>query len=475
MQRNMQASAPQQIFNLTATRTKGITGCPGYRRDEIRLSLSKLSHAIIIHDEPFENEVCPSCGNVHTNSEAMLAYPSSPHFSIEDSSDSPAQPPFFFPSHLPTLTRSNYEYSYSRASHYAPSPPSGQWADYNGPNVPADPSHASSTSSDLQLRWNHEQCSTHTSPWLNAQMVPRAFSWISPESYASYSLTTRQSPDILSDEDGTEKAALPSKKRMSPTARISGIHHTHSPSSGEAVFTPGMSPSAPSSAKTRHSVRPPGLTRCTSCRATNSPEWRKGPTGKKELCNSCGLRYARSKAKKEGNAAPRKKKEKLAHPSKAQVVDRGDTGSPASTHVAQDYVPLVSPTPPPSLPPQQQYHVHSTITINGGYSIMYSGSQLQYPPPSPQQQPASYYSAAAGLASLSNEQYSFSRATQQHYAGDHYGRATPPQHLMYDRESREREQEQHRARDREARTWHSTVNSILWWPITLFERILHDE
>ncbi|KAH8834319.1 hypothetical protein DL96DRAFT_1551121 [Flagelloscypha sp. PMI_526] len=387
------------------------------------------------------------------NSETMLAYSSSPHFSIESSTASTAQPPSFLPPLSSTLAQSNYGngYSYSHASHHAPSPPSGRWADYNGPNVPANPSNASSTSSDLQPQWNHDQGSTYRSPWPNAQMVPPAYSRTSPESYASYSPTAQQSPDILKAEDGAEEAVPPPKKRMSPTARISGIHHSHSPSSGEAVFTPGMSPSAPSSAKTRHSVRPPGLTRCTSCRATNSPEWRKGPTGKKELCNACGLRYARSKAKKEGNAAPRKKKEKLTHPSKAQVVDRGDTGSPASIHAAQDYVPHVPPTPPPSLPPQQQYHVHPTITGNSGYSIMYSGSQLQYPPPSPQQQHASYYSAAAGLASLSNQQYSFSRATQQQYTGDHYGRATPPQHLMYDRESREREQEQHRARDREAR------------------------
>lgn len=31
---------------------------------------------------------------------------------------------------------------------------------------------------------------------------------------------------------------------------------------------------------------PAGITRCASCKATHSPEWRKGPSGKKDLCNA---------------------------------------------------------------------------------------------------------------------------------------------------------------------------------------------
>lgn len=32
--------------------------------------------------------------------------------------------------------------------------------------------------------------------------------------------------------------------------------------------------------------RPVGLLKCSSCKTTSSPEWRKGPSGKKELCNA---------------------------------------------------------------------------------------------------------------------------------------------------------------------------------------------
>ncbi|OAX41181.1 hypothetical protein K503DRAFT_686000 [Rhizopogon vinicolor AM-OR11-026] len=58
--------------------------------------------------------------------------------------------------------------------------------------------------------------------------------------------------------------------------------------------------------------RPVGVLKCSSCKATSSPEWRKGPSGRKELCNACGLRYARSRAKKEGHvvSTQRRKKEK---------------------------------------------------------------------------------------------------------------------------------------------------------------------
>ncbi|KAH8099502.1 blue light receptor [Cristinia sonorae] len=42
---------------------------------------------------------------------------------------------------------------------------------------------------------------------------------------------------------------------------------------------------------------------CVTCGRTDSPEWRKGPTGPKTLCNACGLRWAKTvKTKKEAQA-----------------------------------------------------------------------------------------------------------------------------------------------------------------------------
>ena len=39
---------------------------------------------------------------------------------------------------------------------------------------------------------------------------------------------------------------------------------------------------------------------CTDCGTLDSPEWRKGPTGPKTLCNACGLRWAKKEKKKTG-------------------------------------------------------------------------------------------------------------------------------------------------------------------------------
>ncbi|ORE14985.1 hypothetical protein BCV71DRAFT_293216 [Rhizopus microsporus] len=39
--------------------------------------------------------------------------------------------------------------------------------------------------------------------------------------------------------------------------------------------------------------------KCQSCGTQSSPEWRRGPSGHKTLCNACGLRYSRSIARQE--------------------------------------------------------------------------------------------------------------------------------------------------------------------------------
>lgn len=39
---------------------------------------------------------------------------------------------------------------------------------------------------------------------------------------------------------------------------------------------------------------------CTDCGTLDSPEWRKGPTGPKTLCNACGLRWAKKEKKRIG-------------------------------------------------------------------------------------------------------------------------------------------------------------------------------
>ncbi|KAF8852204.1 hypothetical protein BDZ45DRAFT_807692 [Acephala macrosclerotiorum] len=43
---------------------------------------------------------------------------------------------------------------------------------------------------------------------------------------------------------------------------------------------------------------------CTDCGTLDSPEWRKGPSGPKTLCNACGLRWAKKEKKRSGPIHP---------------------------------------------------------------------------------------------------------------------------------------------------------------------------
>ncbi|ORX56162.1 hypothetical protein DM01DRAFT_1303547 [Hesseltinella vesiculosa] len=46
-------------------------------------------------------------------------------------------------------------------------------------------------------------------------------------------------------------------------------------------------------------IRPTEKKKCESCHTSQSPEWRRGPSGHRTLCNACGLRYSRSLSKKD--------------------------------------------------------------------------------------------------------------------------------------------------------------------------------
>ncbi|CDR99389.1 uncharacterized protein SPSC_03977 [Sporisorium scitamineum] len=81
-------------------------------------------------------------------------------------------------------------------------------------------------------------------------------------------------------------AARPNSDRNPSTpaqkAANGRLNHVASPSPATASSATAGSPGAsPNKA-------------CTGCGKINSPEWRRGPSGHKTLCNACGLRYARS-------------------------------------------------------------------------------------------------------------------------------------------------------------------------------------
>ncbi|KAJ7650326.1 hypothetical protein FB45DRAFT_986420 [Roridomyces roridus] len=181
-----------------------------------------------------------------------------------------------------------------------------------------------------------------------------------------------------SNEDGSPNDSVPPpKRRVSP---------------GE-----GREPGA------RGGNRPQGVLKCSSCKATTSPEWRKGPSGKKELCNACGLRYARSRAKKEGNQAQRKRKEKGvvdkrggsatppsatsstgSYPAMRRNYDEASFSSTGSGSGSDAYPRLDDATPSPSPPASNMNFVHYSP---GDSHAHYQASAPFYSVPSPLSNP----------------------------------------------------------------------------------------
>ncbi|GAA6007102.1 hypothetical protein JCM10207_001508 [Rhodosporidiobolus poonsookiae] len=146
-------------------------------------------------------------------------------------------------------------------------------------------------------------------------------------------------------------------------------------------------------------VYKPNQKACESCGTVNSPEWRKGPTGAKSLCNACGLRYARSVARQKkqaeaaanGGVAPKKTKKKGKAAASAQpeapsspatpLPPPGSQPSPLPSSMAGsfDFSPYARASPKPYYTP---YHT-TAPTAPGSYAPMASPSTTHAPFHSP--------------------------------------------------------------------------------------------
>ncbi|TVY56978.1 Cutinase gene palindrome-binding protein, partial [Lachnellula cervina] len=72
---------------------------------------------------------------------------------------------------------------------------------------------------------------------------------------------------------------------------------------GDAGITIAVDKEARASDK-RKKIKLPDEYVCTDCGTLDSPEWRKGPSGPKTLCNACGLRWAKKEKKRPGPPGP---------------------------------------------------------------------------------------------------------------------------------------------------------------------------
>lgn len=99
-----------------------------------------------------------------------------------------------------------------------------------------------------------------------------------PPSYRSLSPGYTYSPPESNQVSSGSMEVPPPRGSRRPTPP--GSLREHSTGGGRASGNPPM-----------------GIPRCSSCKVTTSPEWRKGPSGKKDLCNACVFHISRVDAR----------------------------------------------------------------------------------------------------------------------------------------------------------------------------------
>lgn len=200
----------------------------------------------------------------------------------------------YAPGYNPHQSSSYYEH----ASSYALPPLSPQSQAYNssfmaqqGPGV--QPSYSP--------RWTQRKKFSHDVPECLAlpcsiASLPQGVSNLRSGSYAGTS-PTQTSPSWTS---GPPSASYMEPPSVAPFNRPLSPGYNYSPTASSSTAASPTSDVVPpprrriSPASSRDQTvsarasgnRPTGVQKCSSCKATSSPEWRKGPSGKKELCNA---------------------------------------------------------------------------------------------------------------------------------------------------------------------------------------------
>lgn len=196
----------------------------------------------------------------------------------------PTQPPP--PTYSPprwSQTQQNY--------HTTQQPPAHQQWDTPSPThpvspLPPAPAPPSSSINNSNLR--SASYSSVPAPGPSWQTSPGSYEVYRAPSpvYGTYTNTSRTNAAITPNNPSTsvlpaassllnaspsiQDIVPPPKRRVSPgSIRGGDQYNTTSPSNGRGSGN-----------------RPSGVLECSSCGATTSPEWRKGPSGKKELCNA---------------------------------------------------------------------------------------------------------------------------------------------------------------------------------------------
>lgn len=160
------------------------------------------------------------------------------------------------------------------SSHYS----SGGWS--HNPESPSSPAH--------YTQWNSHGSGLSSAPSVSSVRsssypAPPQQQW--PSQPPSYLEASSAAPPPLAQSGGPSGSPYPpplggnDETPPSPGSDYvppSRVTHRRGSNTREQYGNGGRSTGSP----------PVGITRCSSCKVTHSPEWRKGPSGKKDLCNA---------------------------------------------------------------------------------------------------------------------------------------------------------------------------------------------
>ncbi|KAL9106954.1 MAG: hypothetical protein Q9227_008077 [Pyrenula ochraceoflavens] len=110
---------------------------------------------------------------------------------------------------------------------------------------------------------------------------------------------------------------------------------------------------------------------CANCHTRVTPEWRRGPSGNRDLCNSCGLRWA----KQNGRVSPRKTNSD--HASETKSVKSAKSASPAhSSPLARESMNNETAAAPSQLSHHTDSHVSKAPRVEASSINNFDSSML---------------------------------------------------------------------------------------------------
>ncbi|KAI9320460.1 hypothetical protein BX666DRAFT_1908290 [Dichotomocladium elegans] len=103
-----------------------------------------------------------------------------------------------------------------------------------------------------------------------------------------------QLPLVHRNFTGTEAIRSPSVSSSNGTSTPVNQRRLTSAAIDKLLSSPSTSYPSKHNEPLAHPAIHAHPTQCEACGTRTSPEWRKGPSGSRTLCNACGLRYRRS-------------------------------------------------------------------------------------------------------------------------------------------------------------------------------------